>query len=101
MNTSERSRERARPAHGVHDARRSVGAGEPDSYGAVDDRENHEPPARAPERVAKNVIRIGIGGEGGHVARAPADGARIGRKDVEDTDATQREHDRLADKLTG
>src|SRR5579864_210456 len=101
MNMSERSWKRARSAHRVHDARGSISAGEPDSYGAVDDRENHEPPAGAPERMAKNVIRIGIGGEGGHVAGAPADSACIGREDVEDTDAAQREHDRLADKLTG
>ena len=60
---------------------------------------NHQP---APHNAtAENVIRIGIGGESGHVARAPADCARIGSENVEDADATKREHDRLADKLAG
>src|SRR5450755_1143952 len=99
MNTPETCRESARAAHGVHDARCGVGAGETHADGAVDDRENYQPPARAPKPVAKNVIWIGVGGEGGHVACTPANRAGIGSEDVEETDATQRKHDRLPDIL--
>ena len=51
--------------------------------------------------MAKNVIGIGVGGEGGHVAGAPADGACVGGEDVEDADSYKRQHDCLADELAG
>ena len=86
MDTPETCGERARPTHRIHHARRGVGAGETDADGAVDDGEDNEPPSYAPQCMAKNVIWIGIGGEGGHVARAPADCAGIGSEDIEDTD---------------
>ena len=66
MNMPETCGERTRPAHCVHHARRGIGAGKTHGHRAINDGERDEPPACAPERMAENVIRIGIGGKGRH-----------------------------------
>ena len=48
---------RARATHGVHHARRSVGACQADANGTIDYGEDDKPPNSAPQRMAKNIVR--------------------------------------------
>src|SRR4029077_13948934 len=101
MDAPKTSGERAGFTHRVHHTRRRVGASKTDTNGAIDDSEDNEPPSCAPQSMAKNVVRVRIGGEGSHALRSPADRARVGHENVEDTDSSQRERDGLADELCG
>ena len=101
MDLSESGRQRARTTHRIHDTGGGVGAGEAHGDRTVDQRQYDEPRACAPEPAGQGEIRIGIGAEGSHIARTPADCAGIRRKDVEHPDQQQRQDDRHTYELAG
>ena len=99
MHAPERGGKRARLAHGVHHPGSRVSRRQADSDGAVDQRQNHEPPPHSPQLMAKRIVRIRMRGEGRHIPSAPTDGAGIRSRDVEEARHHQREKHRLAHEL--
>src|ERR1700733_6095498 len=66
--------------HRVHDPGGRVGASQAAADGTVDDGDEDEPPAHAPQRVAEQVVGVGVRGEGAHVAGPPPARAAVGRE---------------------